>query len=112
MSEKTQHTPGPWEHVKAERLSHDAVGYEQILSPGGILGGASDDPAWVIEGQIDFTPDARLIAAAPELLAFAKAHDAYMLDAGYSGPDSDALHPKAAANWRACRAALSKATGQ
>jgi len=49
--------------------------------------------------------------AAPDLLEFAMAHDAYMLDAGYPGPDEPSLHPKAAANWRHCRAAIAKATG-
>lgn len=47
-----------------------------------------------------------------EMLAALKAHDAYMFDAGYSGSDSDALHPKAAQNWRAIRAAIAKAEGR
>lgn len=51
------------------------------------------------------------IAALPDLLAFAKAHDAYML-ADYEGPDSKALHPNAAENWRMCRAAIAKAEGR
>lgn len=62
------HTPGPWRHVKAERLSHDAPGFDQIVSPGGILGGTPEEPCWVIDGEIDYEPDARLIAAAPRLL--------------------------------------------
>ena len=36
-----------------------------------------------------------------------RAHDAYMLDAGYEGPESTALHPKAAENWRRALAVLS-----
>jgi hypothetical protein len=43
------------------------------------------------------------------LLAFAEAHDAYMLGAGYEGPEDTALHPNAAANWRTCRAAIARA---
>lgn len=63
------HTPGPWEIVKAERLSHDAPEIGPNVSDGGILGGSPDDPVWVIEGEIEFAPDAHLIAAAPEMLA-------------------------------------------
>lgn len=51
----------------------------------------------------------RTLNAHDEMLAFAKAHDAYMLGAGYESPDSEALHPKAAANWKACRAAIKAA---
>lgn len=62
-------------------------------------------------------PDADLIVRAVNSYAVMRdalaAHDAYMLDAGYCcGPESDALHPKAAANWRRIRAALALADGQ
>lgn len=40
------------------------------------------------------------------LRAALAAHDDYMTATGYSGPDDDALHPRAAANWRNVRAAL------
>jgi hypothetical protein len=40
-----------------------------------------------------------------------EAHDRYMLDAGYQSPDSDALHPKAAENWRNVRVALQQEAG-
>ena len=36
-----------------------------------------------------------------------RAHDAYMAENFSDGPDSKALHPKAAANWKRVRAALS-----
>ena len=49
-----------------------------------------------------------LVEERDRLRAFASAHDAYMLDAGYSGPDDKALHPKAADNWRQCRSALAQ----
>lgn len=64
------HTPGPWEYVPAEYLSHDAPGWTQMLSPGGIMAMPSEDEAsWVIEGDIEHKDDALLIAAAPELLS-------------------------------------------
>jgi hypothetical protein len=53
----------------------------------------------------------RLIAAAPDGLAFAQHYDAYM-SANYSeGPSSSALHPTAAETWRLARSFISKATG-
>lgn len=55
-------------------------------------------------------PNGYLIAASPDLLAFARAYDAFMA-AHYSGPDSGALHPDAAYNWRMCRAAIARAEG-
>jgi hypothetical protein len=67
MTSEAKFTPGPWEYVKPEMLSHDAPGYEVQLAPGGILGGTEDDPSWVIEGEIEHKPNALLIAAAPQL---------------------------------------------
>jgi hypothetical protein len=69
MTSEAKFTPGPWEYVKPEMLSHDAPGYEVQLAPGGILGGTEDDPSWVIEGEIEHKPNALLIAAAPEMYA-------------------------------------------
>lgn len=54
----------------------------------------------------------RAVNAHDELVAALKAHDEYMLDAGYEGPESKALHPKAAENWCRVRAALAKAEGK
>lgn len=50
-------------------------------------------------------------SAAADLLEALRAHDRYMIHAGYSGPDSSALHPNAAENWRRSRAAVAKAIG-
>lgn len=51
-------------------------------------------------------------ASTPDMLTALKAHDAYMLDAGYNGPESDGLHPTAAENWRMVRAAIAAAEAQ
>lgn len=93
------HTPGAWDFC---RVRGKWAVYAEIHRDDGI-------DRFLAE-KIESKDDARLIAASHDLLSFAKAHDAYMLDAGYSGPDDTALHPKAAANWRACRAAIARAT--
>lgn len=68
---EAQHTPG-LEYIPPENLSHDAIGVEHQLTPGGILETYEDgDCDWVIEGEID-PKLGRLFAAAPELLAALK----------------------------------------
>jgi hypothetical protein len=67
-----------------------------------------DNPASESEAEAN----ARLISAAPDLLAALEAHDAYMLATGFNGPDESSLHPRAAANWRNVRAAIAKAKGE
>lgn len=63
------------------------------------------------DGEAEDTARARLIAAAPDGLAFAQHYDAYM-SANYSeGPSSSALHPTAAETWRLARSFIAKATG-
>lgn len=108
----TSHTPGPWfVHDFRQASSQPALADITVscVTPDTLtvcsMGNALT--ATVEEA----VANARLIAAAPDGLAFAIAHDAYLLASGYSGPDSDALHPDAAANWRACRAFIAKATG-
>jgi hypothetical protein len=49
------HTPGPWKYRPATRTTHQAIG----LGPNGLL---------VIKNEVS-DADARLIAAAPDLLA-------------------------------------------
>lgn len=101
-------TPGPWRWSNRYSDSQQRETWSLIGADGyGIL--SCDGTANSPQGLGD-TANAPLIAAAPDLFEFAAAHDAYMLDAGYSGPDDSSLHPKAAANWRACRSALSRAT--
>jgi hypothetical protein len=126
MTEKSAHTAGPW-RLTIGRMHPDApafgfgvypekdmpnlpTGIKQHSIASGNLYEHGAYEAFYKPAEIE--ANARLIAAAPDLLAFAVAHDAYMLDAGYSGPDDTALHPKAAANWRVCRATLSRAKDQ
>lgn len=63
-------------------------------------------------GIVNEHSDVGLVVAAPEMRDALKAHDAYMSDAGYSGPSDAALHPKAAANWRRVRDVLAKIEGE
>lgn len=60
--------------------------------------------------------NARLIASAPDLLAFAVALDADWTKEFSDGPDMETVGYRLAedtvALWRQCRAAISKATGQ
>jgi hypothetical protein len=98
----TQHTPGDWSigWDGKRYVIHDNTALQRHIAYTSD-GGVPDDEAWA---------NARLFYAAPDMLKALKQHDAYMLDAGYSGPESDALHPKAAENWRRVRAAIAKAT--
>lgn len=108
----TQHTPGEWTIFEGgsdrdfpgiEADDFSIVCFGDSDDPNDMCGvrGRTLDEAWA---------NARLFRAAPDMLKALKQHDAYMLDAGYSGPESDALHPKAAENWRRVRAAIAKAT--
>lgn len=92
------HTPGPW----ATAATPDRL----IVS-----GRTKIAAAYEVDGDVWGAANARLIAAAPDLLEFARHYDGYM-SANYSGPDSGALHPSASETWTMCRAAIAKATGQ
>ena len=108
--QKIAHTPGPWEHIKAEHLSHDAPEIGPLVTAGGIIGGTDDDPCWVIEGQIDFKPDALLIAAAPELLAALQCA-LFDLEQTYSHVSSVSADRIKNDTIPLCRAAIAKAVG-
>lgn len=106
------YTRGPWVAVRNElyweiRSDHHGQIGDACASKYIHVGGECLPES---ETEIIAAANARLIAASPDLLAFAKAHDAHMA-AHYSGPDSDALHPDAANNWRMCRAAIARAEG-
>lgn len=98
-----KHTKGPWRERRNQIVGFDNKVIARIVS--------TDDGGMDCASPAQAEVNTALIVAAPALLAFAEAHDAYMLDAGYSGPEDSALHPKAAANWRACRSALSRTEG-
>jgi len=108
---KTKHTPGPWEHVpklsgrenhrgffvRAEKPAKDGKWALAEVQPGdedGIIGAAN----------------ARLIAAAPELLASAQAMLSRYKDAHDSG-DWGSWDLEDDAEYVALRAAIAKATG-
>lgn len=105
MSED-KHTPGPWRAVR----SNPAEGADVWWIVAG-AGPAEREVGSMCGGypQALREANARLAAAAPDLLEALVAYDKYMLDAGYEGPE--ALHPNAAENWRRIRAAITKATG-
>lgn len=116
-SSTSVHTPGPWEIVKAEYLSHNAPGFEQMLSPGGIMGGTPDEPSWVIEGEIEWEPDARLIAAAPAMLmalldlkVIAELHITDLAADVQEGRTPDAIWNMEMARWSNVVAAIARAT--
>ena len=94
-----QHTPGPWEDIDGNSSGRAviALGQPKVRLRVAACGGPNRDG------------NARLIAAAPDGLEFAQAWDAY-LEARYSGPGSQVLHPEAARIWKMCRAFIAKAT--
>lgn len=107
------HTPGPWQ-VSGGRSNYSLYGHN-----------VGPDGYWIaVVPYSDATPeehcaslaDARLIAAAPDLAAFAHALDASWTEAFPEGPDGDAsngifsMGEEHRALWRQCRAALTKAS--
>lgn len=111
-----KHTPGPWRveagttliwgNCNPDDRSTRGMGYpiaEARINPSGNW---STGP-YADEGEAN----ARLIAAAPEMKEALAAYDEYM-GRWYDGPESPALHPDAAANWKRVRRALAKADGE
>lgn len=99
-AEKAKHTPGKWFVGRA--LRHNA---RAIIGDGdtvvAILPGEWNDCTYV-------EPNARLIAAAPELLAALIA----LRDAGPNGSTGfEGWHPAYSDATRLCRAAIARATG-
>ena len=96
----TQHTPGPWdleEGSYGEEIWLGGTGAGMIVVNGWVNGGCMDDPVQWAKLQAD----ARLIAAAPDLLA-ACVEFVRKVDAG------EARSTKSAEQMRA---AIAKATG-
>ena len=105
----TQHTPGPWKAVYSE------YGEE-------IWFGGNDGPGmWEIEGAEAYLPgdhdeQARLIAAAPDLLAALQYAAQFLADEveqrGLAGSDMTDYQDEAAQALDRVEAAIAKATGQ
>jgi hypothetical protein len=104
-------TPGPWAygHDTCARCAAEGAA-EYII----------DGPPGGFHGQFSHEPDARLIAAAPDLYEALKALDAFWLEAYPNGPTNPALAggrlgerlcDETVAIWTALRAALAKAAG-
>lgn len=62
-----EHTPGPWNYVPGEKISHDAEGWTEWAVTPKIVSLESGDPV-VDDAEFIDPRDVRLIAAAPELL--------------------------------------------
>lgn len=103
-------TPGPW---TAEERTREESGWVDICScidrlPVGYATPAkSGTPEERRDGET--IANARLIAAAPELLAIVETFDAYMAQAGEPA-EKDGLNPIHSLRWKAQRA-IAKATG-
>lgn len=118
---KAMHTPGPWVldmerdefGVTMRVYMADAIDspYAHDSAHALVVYEGADDDAYP-DQFAEMSANARLIAAAPEMLDALKAHDAYMGAQFMDGPDSAALHPKAAENWLRVRAAIAKAEGR
>lgn len=89
----TQHTAGPWE-IRPSSNSNNGAGWRDIVSTGGEF-----SPAYVGEA---LEQDARLIAAAPDLLAALRAY--VELEESAAPYSSSPMREHA-------RAAIAKATG-
>lgn len=110
----TKHTPGPWIHGEGNTYftkTGQFMTANLVYGPGGYSG------PWIAAVFLDTVPsrsraemeaNARLIAAAPELLAFTEAAAGFIAWAHDSGADKNAM----IALEKMRRAAIAKATGQ
>ena len=96
----SKHTPGPWEY-SADWSEYDSIHTEFSLDAGdtNIISGCGCCGSPTISSEAD----ARLIAAAPELL---EALEAFIF-IDYRSWDADAQ-----TKWEACYAAITKAKGE
>lgn len=103
-----RHTPGPW-----VRADHDPYTIEREGAPVCVVHEAGDFPCWdgpegALEAECE--ANARLIAAAPDLLAACELWDQGFVDGEEFTPEQ--LLAWLNANRRAARAAIAKAKGQ
>lgn len=118
MSDFVRHTPGPWFTVQATVRDHGA---RKPIFPDG-LWAIKDHPEHYPFAVVDYADDhddetrataeatARLIAAAPDLLAAATVAEDLIDDMTTPGQEHE--DPELYAALKALRAALSKALGQ
>jgi len=120
----TKHTPGPWRYIRCsdEEFSHPGIeALNDTFSV--VILGFKDDPNddGGVRGRTaeEAEANAHLIAAAPDLLAFANRVDANLtaihgsIEAHPgSQPDCYEWLKEAAAIWRECKAAIAKAEGR
>lgn len=64
------------------------------------------DGFWTCREAVSRSPEFIRADLVEPLVEALRAHDVYMAENFNDGPDSKALHPKAAANWKRVRAAL------
>lgn len=105
---RATHTPGPWKYDgSSDPLPHDKCCSAERIAAGGVtiaeVATCEDDTC---PGVSEGWANARLIAAAPELLAACRELLEWTRDEYQSEVNEDALGPV----WRAARAAIAKAT--
>lgn len=109
-----QHTPGPWLYGQNRFQAARGDQWEVGLSPGSEIGSdgviGSRGSNFMLVGGICREADARLMAAAPAMLAALKALDAMYRRIAPDDPNGldPALHPA----WKACKAAIAAAEGR
>jgi hypothetical protein len=107
------HTPGPWA-VMTNRQGYPyqiSAPFSDPRKPGGI----TDVTRWAsisLPSSPEGQANARLIAAAPEMLEALKAYDAAMTSCWGSPDDLPSGHPDAARCWPMARAAIARAEGR
>jgi len=104
----SKHTPGPWSYRKVPRKQEWEINTGRCPNLGheswtgmAVVFGCDDDPKM---GKVVGEANARLIAAAPDLLEACKA----MVSAQHAGPITDEMMLA----WKQARAAMDKATGE
>lgn len=113
---KHKHTPGPWEVVNGLDVftglgARNAAGVEAAENDGWHIADCDMGPSSTREGEADIPhaeklANARLIAAAPELLEALNIAELFM-----SGFEGDSMQVEIEGQLRKIRAAIAKATG-
>ena len=103
-----RHTPGPWNLADSDLpVSQVAVASEKTFGRKHSTIARVVDPAFVGMSSTEGIANARLIAAAPDLLQAALA-----MTQGYEGLNPDAFSPTVCHALKTARAAIAKATGE